>query len=177
MHGKENHQSLPVRISKDYCSEIQDYHSYHILDAASSGLPRMQTSSTLATLLWTSWMARSVQPAHPSSTRERCHPSNMKTMPFLTKASPLSNHYMCNFTVNGIMYNCIEQYLMAAKGDVTGWRHNLFWSILIMKAVNSGKQKVLGKKVAGFDLEEWRKVAPEILLRDTRKKFTQNSFC
>ena len=46
-----------------------------------------------------------------------------------------------------------------------------------MKTDNPGKQKGLGKKVADFDLHEWRKVVPEILLKGLKSTFSQNNYC
>ena len=101
-------------------------------------------------------------------------PSNDKTMLFFTKASPLSNHYLCNFEVNGTRYNCMEQYLMTSKA-----RHfdDTDTVVQIMKTKNPGQQKGLGKRVADFDLEKWRKVVPQILLMGVRAKFTQDRHC
>ena len=76
-------------------------------------------------------------------------PSNDETVLFFTKASPLSNHYKCNFVVNGKKYNCVEQYLMASKAlhfkdtDIAAQ---------IMRTENPGHQKGLGRKVVDFDL-------------------------
>ncbi|MFX5494257.1 NADAR family protein, partial [Acinetobacter baumannii] len=59
------------------------------------------------------------------------------------------------FTVDGVTYNCAEQYMMAEKArlfkdEVTRQK--------IMAADHPKEQKALGREVKGFIKSEWDKV-------------------
>lgn len=101
-------------------------------------------------------------------------PYNDKIQLFFTRASPLSNHFSCCFTVNGTIYNCMEQYLMkakAAKFEDTDIGQK------IMLSSDPVQHKILGRKVANFDLDAWREAAPEVLKKGLQAKFSQNELC
>lgn len=68
-------------------------------------------------------------------------------------------------------YTCAEQYMMSEKA--------LFFKDFetrkeIMSTDNPRIQKELGRKVKGFNAEEWSKVAKQIVFRGNLAKFTQN---
>ena len=101
-------------------------------------------------------------------------PSNDKTVIFIVKESPLSNHYLCEFIVENTTYNYMELYIMKSKAlhfDDTDI------ACKVMEAINQGVQKGLGKKVAGFVKEEWDKEVPTMLIKGLRAKFSQVGFC
>ena len=76
-----------------------------------------------------------------------------------------------NFTIDGITYNCCEQYMMAKKALLFGDTHHY---ALIMKSKNPAEQKALGRKVKGFDKEKWEAVCRKIVYDANYAKFTQN---
>ena len=47
-------------------------------------------------------------------------PMNDEMVLFFTKNSPLSNHNRVGFTLDGVMYNCSEQYIMRQKCILAG---------------------------------------------------------
>jgi ribA/ribD-fused uncharacterized protein len=174
-----------VSVSEDYPPEIQDRQKqlYPILDAAykyrDATKPEFRYSGYIAldklilngkvyTIDTLCNLPTHLQPEKVAS------PSNDTTMLFFTKASPLSNHYPCSFVVSGVRYNCIEQYLMASKARKFDDTDTL---VNIMKTDNPGKQKGLGRKVVDFDLGEWRKAVPDIILKGARAKFQQDNYC
>ena len=61
--------------------------------------------------------------ALPSETL--CTKENNDTTAFFQKGSPFSNHHQCNFVVDGERFNCVQQYLMAAKAELFGNHHNV----------------------------------------------------
>ena len=77
--------------------------------------------------------------------------SNDKTVIFVITERLLSNHYLCEFTVEHTIYNCMTQYIMKRKAlhfddkDI---------ECKVMLAINPNVQKGLGKKVAGFVKED-----------------------
>ena len=47
----------------------------------------------------------------------------------------------------------------------------------VMTSTDPVEQKKLGKSIAGFDLEDWQKVAPDIITKGLIAKFTQVPHC
>lgn len=82
-----------------------------------------------------------------------------------------SNWYPKEFVIEGIRYNCVEQYMMAKKailfGDITVYQQ-------IMSESDPGKCKELGKLVRNFDSATWDSCKREIVFNANYAKFTQN---
>lgn len=82
-----------------------------------------------------------------------------------------SNWYPRDFVIEGIRYNCVEQYMMAKKamlfGDVTIYQQ-------VMQTEDPGKCKDLGKLVRGFDTATWDSCKYEIVYNGNYAKFTQH---
>lgn len=83
-----------------------------------------------------------------------------------------SQWHPCNFVIDGIMYNCAEQYMMAEKA-------RLFKDETILQSILSTsdpkEQKSLGRLIKNFDPKVWDNVCREIVKRGNIAKFTQNS--
>lgn len=84
---------------------------------------------------------------------------------------PFSQWHRCSFTVDGVTYNCAEQYMMHQKA--------LFFedndtAKKIMEATNPKIQKALGRKVTPFDEHKWSGVARDVVLKGNLAKFKQN---
>jgi len=77
----------------------------------------------------------------------------------------------CRFEVDGVTYNCTEQYMMAEKARLFGDEDA---AQQIMKADNPRDQKALGRMVRNFDADTWNAVARDIVYRGNYAKFTQN---
>ena len=75
------------------------------------------------------------------------------------------------FIVDGVEYNCCEQYMMAKKAlmfsDFDAYRE-------IMLEKNPALQKAIGKLVRGFNVETWVKYCRKIVYDGNYAKFTQN---
>lgn len=83
----------------------------------------------------------------------------------------MTNGHICQFTLDGVAYNCAEQYMMHQKAvlfndDITAAQ--------IMKAIEPGKQKALGRKVAGYTDKIWNKHKFDIVVKGNMAKFGQN---
>ena len=76
--------------------------------------------------------------------------------------------------IDGIEYNCCEQYMMSEKAKLFKDEVAL---AAIMKEVDPAKQKAWGKRVKNFNKEEWEKVCKEIVFKANYAKFTQAPFC
>lgn len=108
---------------------------------------------------------------------------------FLTNR--LSQWYRSNFEIDGIKYNCCEQWMMAEKARLFGDKATLE-KILKVDPANPNLatdfpgrkfdkwnefprlQKELGREVKGFNVEEWSKVAQDVVYRGNYAKFGQS---
>ncbi|MDU6428474.1 MAG: NADAR family protein [Clostridium perfringens] len=88
----------------------------------------------------------------------------------ITKAC-FSQWYLSDFTVNGVLYNCAEKYMMAEKA-------RLFkdYEILeeILSVENQKEIKGLGRKIKNFNEELWNREKYEIVKSGNLAKFSQN---
>lgn len=79
--------------------------------------------------------------------------------------------YPSEFTVDGIEYNCAEQFMMAQKAlffeDEDTYEE-------IMDTDDPEEQKRLGRLVQNFDEDRWSEVAIEIVTTGNYAKFDQN---
>lgn len=86
---------------------------------------------------------------------------------------PFSQWYKSPFTVNGIVYNCAEQYMMHQKAILFG-DHKA--ALNIMQADHPRDQKTYGRGVIGFDEKIWNNIARSIVYTGNYAKFTQSAF-
>ena len=86
-------------------------------------------------------------------------------------SGPFSQWHPCRFVVDGVTYNCAEQFMMAEKArlfrDVEAERR-------IMAATKPNEQKSAGRRVRGFSDELWLARAKDIVYRGNWAKFSQN---
>lgn len=75
------------------------------------------------------------------------------------------------FVFNGVEYNTAEQFMMAGKAFVFEDKESLD---KIMYSQMPNEQKRLGRKVKGFNNEEWFKFATDIVTIGNIEKFKQN---
>ena len=83
----------------------------------------------------------------------------------------LSQWYPCQFEVDGIIYSCAEQYMMAEKARLFGDKE------ILEKILESSEQKTikdLGRQVHGFDAQKWDQEKRSIVIRGNMAKFSQN---
>ena len=82
-----------------------------------------------------------------------------------------SQWHPSDFRIDGVTYNCAEQYMMAGKARLFGDTTTLE---LILKAKDPQTQKSLGRKVRGFKQEVWEADAKNIVYRGNRAKYEAN---
>lgn len=82
-----------------------------------------------------------------------------------------SNWHPSPFVVDGVAYNCSEQYLMAGKARLFGDEEALRW---IMGAADPADQKRYGRGVRGFVKEKWDAAARDIMYTALVAKFTSD---
>jgi ribA/ribD-fused uncharacterized protein len=75
------------------------------------------------------------------------------------------------FTIDGIEYNCCEQYMMAKKALVF---NDLEAYEEIMASNSPRDQKAIGRRVSNFSAAVWSPVSREVVYQANYAKFTQN---
>jgi len=88
----------------------------------------------------------------------------------ITKAC-FSQWYPSMFVVDGIRYNCAEQFMMAEKARVFG---DEVTRLKILNSEDPAEIKKLGREVKNFDPEKWSEVSVDIVVRGNVAKFSQN---
>jgi ribA/ribD-fused uncharacterized protein len=84
---------------------------------------------------------------------------------------PFSQWHGCRLRVDGVSYNCAEQYMMAQKAAL--FKDDAALE-KIMAAASPRIQKALGRQVRGFNQSKWEACARDIVYRGNWAKFTQN---
>ncbi|MCP1135671.1 NADAR family protein [Paenibacillus polysaccharolyticus] len=90
---------------------------------------------------------------------------------FWQTASPFSQWFKADFTVNGVQYTSAEQYMMHQKALLFGDQQI---ADKIMKTRSASVQKKLGRQVTGFDQTIWESECQRIVYKGNQAKFTQN---
>lgn len=75
------------------------------------------------------------------------------------------------FEIDGVVYNCCEQYMMAEKARVFGDEES---EGLILEVDNPRLQKAIGRRVADFNAHVWEQVCRGVVYRGNLAKFEQN---
>lgn len=83
----------------------------------------------------------------------------------------LSQWWLCTFEVDGVYYNCTEQYMMAEKARLFGDADTLE---KILASYEPMEQKKLGRRVQGYDDATWKAHRFDAVLRGNVAKFSQN---
>jgi len=83
----------------------------------------------------------------------------------------LSQWFPCSFLVDGIYYNCAEQFMMAEKARLF---HDEDALQKIMQAFDPMEQKKIGRRVHGYDDAQWKEHCFDIIVRGNVAKFSQN---
>mgnify|MGYP001799529351 CR=1 FL=1 len=90
---------------------------------------------------------------------------------FWKSHSPFSNWYVADFEIDGIKFNCSEQYMMYGKAKLFADEDI---ADKILQTEKPGAQKALGRKVRNFKSEVWNQHAKDIVYRANEAKFSQN---
>jgi len=87
------------------------------------------------------------------------------------RQSCLCQWWKSDFVIDGITYNCAEQYMMSQKALLFGDKATYD---KIMLEDDPAKMKKLGRKVANYDIDIWDKHKYEVVVRGNYAKFSQN---
>ena len=82
-----------------------------------------------------------------------------------------SQWYNAPMSIDGVTYNCCEQYMMHQKALFFG---DTEIAEKIMQTTHPSEQKQFGRQVKGFDKDKWDSVCIGIVYKGNYAKFTQN---
>lgn len=83
----------------------------------------------------------------------------------------MSNWHIARFVVDGQVYNCVEQYMMAEKARVF---NDALVHAKILASPYPKAQKEFGRKIRGYDDRKWSSVRYNVVLKGTLAKYRQN---
>jgi ribA/ribD-fused uncharacterized protein len=75
------------------------------------------------------------------------------------------------FVKDGVLFNCAEQYMMFKKADFFGDEKT---ANEILKTSLPSEQQLLGRKVKGFNQDNWDSICFNVVYDGNMAKFTQN---
>lgn len=84
-------------------------------------------------------------------------------------SGPFSQWYQHDMTIDGVKYNCAEQFMMAMKATHFKDEEALE---KIMTTKDPRKQKAIGRTIKGFNAEVWSKVAKAYVYIGNLEKFS-----
>lgn len=83
----------------------------------------------------------------------------------------MSNHYRCQFTIRGITFNSLEQFIMYCKAMLFG---DVKIAKLILLEPVPQEQKKLGRQVTSFDEQLWYEKIPGWYVTGLVARYEQN---
>lgn len=83
-----------------------------------------------------------------------------------------SQWYQANMTIEGITYNCCEQYMMHQKAITF---NDLIIADEVLATKSPKDQKALGRMINGFNKAKWDEVCVGIVYKGNLAKFSQNA--
>lgn len=99
-------------------------------------------------------------------------PQDDEAVVFFGRASPLSNHHICEITIAGRNYTCVEHFLAWQRANVAEDKA-LAQEILQMKDPSEHKRAL--NSLRENKAEEWEETVKSVLLAALRAKFKQNN--
>jgi len=87
--------------------------------------------------------------------------------------SPFSQHFKCEFVIDGRMYNCTEKWIMQQKCTVFG-QLELAEKIMQMEDSKAMKRATSGKSIPNFSQSIWDRYSYGIVHEGNMHKFAQN---
>jgi ribA/ribD-fused uncharacterized protein len=82
-----------------------------------------------------------------------------------------SQWYPSPIEIEGVEYNCAEQYMMQQKAKLFG---DTEMEAKIMEAKHPKEQKAFGRQVKNFEPSAWEEIAYDVVKKANIAKFTQN---
>lgn len=90
---------------------------------------------------------------------------------FYSKRDFPSNHFLRNFTIRSVTFNCLEQFIMYVKAMHFG---DPEIATQILQEPVPQQQKLLGRQVKSFNRPEWYRKIPGWYLKGCIARYEQN---
>ena len=166
-----------ISVSEDYSPEVEKQRNqlYPIMRAIRDNMQREDKSkvSLRDNQLILRGRTYGIQDLHLLPSEFDPHklftPTHNNITAFYTRNSVLSNHYACEFKVDGQKFSSMEQYLFYALADLFGDTES---KAMIQQEIDPVRIKSLGKKIKNFNLELWN--SRIVLQKGLLEKFKQN---
>lgn len=98
-------------------------------------------------------------------------PRSEEALVFFTRNSPFSNHFPCNFQLEGRSFVGVEQYLAVHRAYLS---RNRSLAREAMETKDPADHKVILNRLRKEHIEEWKEKAPQLILAASRAKYSQN---
>lgn len=99
-------------------------------------------------------------------------PQDDNAVVFFGRASPLSNHHICNFHIPGRPFTCVEHFLAWQRANIAKEK-SLADEVLTMKDPAEHKRTLNSLK--DKNPQDWEESVKNVLLTALRAKFKQNA--
>lgn len=84
----------------------------------------------------------------------------------------LSNWYLSNFSVDGVLFSSMEQYMMYQKAICF---QDEYIAAQILQTKDVSQIKALGRRVSGYDDNYWNGIRQIVVYKGLLAKFSQNA--
>lgn len=98
-------------------------------------------------------------------------PAQRRRWCFFKRNSPFSNHFPCTFNHEGMSFSCVEQYLAVQRAYLA---RDKPLARRAMEQDDPAEHKSILNTLRHDHREEWLEKAPDLILKATRAKYTQN---
>lgn len=84
-----------------------------------------------------------------------------------------SQWWPCQFEIDGVSYNCAEQYMMAEKARAFPGNETLLQNSIMIET-NPAAHKKYGRMVVNYDNDIWNRIRKDVVVKGNLAKFSQN---
>ncbi|XP_063414797.1 uncharacterized protein LOC134696776 [Mytilus trossulus] len=109
---------------------------------------------------------------HARQGRDRIQKETENYLFFWRKESPFSQWHPAKFTIDGLTFNCAEQYMMYNKAKFS--KNEAELDAVILSLDDPGDMKSYGRSICDLDYVAWEEKREEIVKKGNMAKFSQN---
>jgi hypothetical protein len=172
-HNRKNLKGSSIFVNEDFSPETSKYRASltPILKAAKQSNKKCTVIGDTLILEGKKYLKGKLNelPSSLSPLSLSCKTDDA-SIAFFGRASPLSNFHPTGFNVNGVNYNCCEQYYQSHKAMIA---NDLTTHDRIMESEDPSEQKRLGSTVK-INQDIWDKKSAEVMHCGLLAKFDQN---
>lgn len=167
-----------IRISADLPRRLrEDSQLLHRVQKAASKIPKYKSAVVKDYRFYLG--GESYAPDDLEKLPELIRPSTLATpksdaaIAFFSRHSVFSNHYISKFTIKGVTFSSIEQFLAYRKAK---YAEQDELASQALDAQNPAEAKSILNRLKKYNPKKWYGKVPEILSESLREKFRQNQY-